>query len=386
MPTLTELRKKRADNSFSAEGTESYGLPRDYYLSPEVFEREKQTIWQRNWLFVGLVEDLQKTGDYIARDFLDQKIYVIRSKDGELRAFYNVCQHRGHTLLEPGKGNARLIGCPFHAWVFDTMGNLRTAPQAKHVPGFDHAEFCIPEVRLDVLGPMVFINFDDEAKPLLDMGGRELLEQMREVIPNLDTLQCVRAEPYTLACNWKLVLEQLECYHCPYLHPEAMGPQSTMLQNSFEFSHSDYTQRHISRLKDEARDNPDALVKVDQSAAIEDFYIWFLWPNLMFAARPGAPNLQILETVPQGIGHSQHNLITLCVNNPPTEADLSHMNFYRDIAFKQDVSAMERQMDGIRSMGFVRGRYMIDREHSWWSEAGTHHFDNLVWQALNEDG
>ena len=100
MPTLTEVRATRRGKGFSPDATRSSTLPREYYFDPAIYEREKTEIWYKNWIFVGTLAQLANVGDYITRKIVDQQIYVIRSDDGQLRAFYNVCQHRGHTLLE----------------------------------------------------------------------------------------------------------------------------------------------------------------------------------------------------------------------------------------------------------------------------------------------
>ena len=99
-------------------------LPSHYYCAPEIYQREKEEIFFKSWQYAGALEDLQKPGDYVTSRIFDQQILVLRAKDGDLRAFYNVCMHRGHILAE-GKGNKTVITCPFHAWSYDTTGALK---------------------------------------------------------------------------------------------------------------------------------------------------------------------------------------------------------------------------------------------------------------------
>ena len=385
MPTLTELLRRRAADiaePISPSPESSASLPREFYYAPAVFEAEKQKIWFRNWIFVGLVDDVRSPGDYFTAAIVDQQIYVIRSQDGVLRAFYNVCQHRAHTLLE-GKGSLGRgpVRCPYHSWAYDSFGNLKSAPYAEEVADFDYDRFCVPEIKVETLGPMVFINLEDDADPLSETVG-DLLDMFTRAVPRFDELSLVRTAQYDLNCNWKLVLDGLECYHCPFIHPEAMGPGNSYLEKSFEMSAGRYHQQHLSHLKKEVASDPSLLPFQIASNSVEDLYVWYLWPNLLFASRPGDSNWQILETLPLGPETSVHNLYNFSINNPPKEADISQMDFYQNVLWPQDRTAILRQGKGVRTRGYIRGRYMVDKDHSWWSECGTHHFNKLVWDAL----
>lgn len=127
---------------FRREPELSGTLPASYYYDPAIFEREREAIWFKTWQLVGYVHDLAKPGDYITADILDQKVFVVRDKSGELRAFYNVCMHRGHILAE-GKGSKTIFTCPFHAWSYDTDGRLRAAGNAENVAGFKLEDFSL---------------------------------------------------------------------------------------------------------------------------------------------------------------------------------------------------------------------------------------------------
>ncbi len=381
MPLLSEIAKRRKGHGFSADAGYSYMLPPSYYYDPAVFEREKKGIWYRNWIFVGITADLPEEGSYITAEIMDQKLYVIRSRDGMVRAFYNVCQHRGHTLLE-GKGKTTQVRCPFHAWTYDTQGNLKKAPQAEHVERFDYAEFCIPEIRCETLGPMVFVNLDDDAQPLADFAPG-LLESLRDAIPGFSELKHVRTEAFDVRANWKFIHDGLEFYHGPYIHPEVAATKNPYISPRKSTLH-EHWQLHRSQGNYELMDkHPEELPYKMGPGTIRDVSVWYLWPNLVFAARQGPPNFQILEAVPRGIELTIRNQINFCLNDPPTEFDLGHMDFYRDVIWPQDREAMERQTDGIKSRGYIRGRHMVDPARSWWSEHATHHFNKLVWLALN---
>ena len=193
---------------FRREPELSGTLPASYYFDPEIFEREKEEIWFKTWQFVGYTTDLDEPGDYITADILDQRIFVIRGKDGALRAFYNVCMHRGHVLVE-GKGNRSIITCPFHAWSYDALGNLKAAGNAENVAGFRHQDFGLSEVRVEtLLGLLVFVNLDASATTLASqVDGLE--DQVYETVQDFDQMIFARRDRFDVKANWKFIFDQL---------------------------------------------------------------------------------------------------------------------------------------------------------------------------------
>ena len=115
-------------------------------------------------------------------------------EDGKLRGFYNVCMHRGHTLLE-SKGQAGFITCPFHAWTYDPEGGLRAAGNAENVAGFDHADFSLTPIRVETFLHMVFVNLDDSAPSLASQAGG-LETYVGENILGIDELKFARPRPH----------------------------------------------------------------------------------------------------------------------------------------------------------------------------------------------
>ena len=367
---------------FVADAEQSGTLPPHFYFSDEIYELEKENIWFKTWQYVGLLEDLRNPGDYITADIIDQKIFVARDKSGELRAYYNVCMHRGHILVE-GKGNRTIMTCPFHAWSYDLEGNLKAAGNAENVAGFDHADFGLSEVRVEAFGPMVFVNFSDTGPSLESMAGG-LLDSMRNAIPGFDDLVWARTDTRSIAANWKFQPDGLECYHCPVIHPQIMGGDNGYLDTSWDSKEDEYWKEHITHGNYDLIDgHKDKLLYDFGEAVLRDVYIWYLWPNLIFVTHQGPPNIKLLHSQATGPDTSKRGIISLSPTCPPTPHDLAHMDNYAFGVFPQDKEAMEQQAAGVRSRGYRGGRLMVDAERSWRSEHGTHHFDNLVWEAVN---
>ena len=373
--------RSRSGIGFNPDPTHAVTLPSHYYWDPEIFEREKQQIWFKSWLFGAHLEDLKNPGDYVTAEILDQKVLIVRGKDGVLRGFYNVCMHRGHILAE-GRGNKSIYTCPFHAWSYDTTGALKAAGNAENVAGFKLDDFNLSEIRVEEYANMAFFNLDPDAVALNQLAAG-LEEDFRNRLPDFDRMTSVRIDSRPLQCNWKYVLDQNECYHCPVLHPN-VGFGSRQKTRWINEQHERWS-RHISRADPEEIDgSKGVLPEIDDASPLKyETYIWFLWPNLVFLSHRGAANLKLQLAVPTGPERCRFVVDSMCLNDPPGAADIDSMNFYWDIVVPQDVGAMEAQQLGAHSRGYTQGRLMVDQERGARSEHAVHHFDDLVWRALH---
>jgi choline monooxygenase len=179
-----------------------------------------------------------------------------------------------------------------------------------------------------------------------------------------------------MQCNWKFVFEQLECYHCPVLHPEAALAVDFRRRETQEY---DYYHAATSYL-DPRTDHESLLVRASKGDAFENSHVWYLWPNYMIVGRAGPANLTIIEAIPDGpeaVTVRSHYLLPMLPAGPE---NLRQMNTFRDVIWPQDGGAIESQQNGVKCRGYRPGRLMVDRERSYLSEHATHWFDNKVWQ------
>lgn len=121
-------------------------LEANYYTDPEIFKTEQRGLLSRTWQYAGHVSQVENTGDYFSFHIAGQNLFCIRGRDGDIRAFFNVCQHRAHELVK-GTGNCKVVVCPYHAWTYELTGQLRSGPNIKAVEGFDRTEICLTEAR-----------------------------------------------------------------------------------------------------------------------------------------------------------------------------------------------------------------------------------------------
>ena len=374
MPAQTALR-------FTADSDSSATLPANYYFDPAIFEREAEGIFYKTWQFVGFTFDLQNAGDYITANILDQKVLVVRGKDGELHAFYNVCMHRGHILAE-GKGNKTIFTCPFHAWSYDTTGELKAAGNAENVAGFHLEDFHLSEIRVETLATLVLVNFDPDALSLEDWAPG-MAAHWREHVKMFDRLKLVHEQHYDIACNWKLTIDQNECYHCPVIHggvTTVEGGPDAWITTEFDYwsTHEIRANDEVTRTRIAERKDPHN-VETWQNEA----YIWWLWPNLVFVTHQAPTNFKLLHVMPVDAEHTHEVLYCFTLDDPPSQDDTDNIDRFANIVNPQDIDPMEKQQLGLHSRGYTMGRLMVDGTRSWRSEHAVHHFNKLVWEVIN---
>ena len=193
-------------------------LPGSYYTSPETFAREAQSIFSQRWICAGRSDALPQPGDYVLREIAGESLLLVRGRDTRLRAFFNVCRHRGTRLCESASGRfAGGIQCPYHAWTYALDGALLGAPHMADVPGFDRAEHPLREAAAAEWEGFVFVRLNERPEPLED-ALRPLLGRFAPW--RLAQLTTARRIEYDVRANWKLIFQNFsECYHCPPVHP-----------------------------------------------------------------------------------------------------------------------------------------------------------------------
>ena len=192
-------------------------LPQRCFVSAEVFAQEQERIFARQWVCVGHQSEIAKSGDYFVRDVAGESVIILRDQAGIVRAFHNVCRHRGTRLCEEERGHAAAIQCPYHAWTYALDGRLLGSPHMDEVPGFDKAAYSLFAVNVGLWEGFVFVNLTDDAKPL-----DEVFAPLNGKFShwNLQRLRSGKRIEYDVRANWKLIFENYsECYHCPGVHP-----------------------------------------------------------------------------------------------------------------------------------------------------------------------
>lgn len=206
-------------------------LHRSWYLDAAYFDKEKSAIFLHEWICVGREEDWPDIGDHQVLDLFGESILLVRNREGILRAFYNVCRHRGAQLcssapaddadapLNGGVIARRLIRCPYHAWTYDLDGKLTHAPFMADQEAFDADTIALHPVGVASWGGFVFINLTPDGAP--DFAAAIAGPAERLTRYPLESLRTGRHIDYEVQANWKVLCENYnECYHCGPVHPE----------------------------------------------------------------------------------------------------------------------------------------------------------------------
>ena len=192
-------------------------LPFSWYTDESILRDERARVFARSWQYGGRAELVAVPGSFVTTDAGGVPIVVTRDRDGELRAFLNVCRHRGAVLTD-GCGERATLQCHYHAWTYELDGTLRSAPRSDREPGFDNDELSLLPASVGTWGPFLFVNPDPGAEPLADHLGELPAILAREL--DVNAIEFHSRVEFGANANWKIVVENfLECYHCPTAHP-----------------------------------------------------------------------------------------------------------------------------------------------------------------------
>ncbi|HZO90638.1 MAG TPA: aromatic ring-hydroxylating dioxygenase subunit alpha [Chthonomonadaceae bacterium] len=193
-------------------------LPGPFYTSPEIFRQEQENIFLQRWICVGREERVAQPGDYFVCTVGMESIVIVRGREGVVRAFYNVCRHRGTRLCEESEGHLKnAIRCPYHAWTYALDGRLLAAPSMDALPGFQKDDYPLHPAALTSWEGFLFIALATEPEPF-ESTHAPLLEKFGPY--RLPTLRRARRIVYDVRANWKLIFENYsECFHCSLVHP-----------------------------------------------------------------------------------------------------------------------------------------------------------------------
>ena len=194
-------------------------LPRECYTSSAIFESEQERIFASHWNCVGRASRLAQPGDYFVRAVAGESLIVVRGRDDVIRAFFNVCRHRGTRVCADEAGRfGRLIQCPYHAWTYTTEGELIGAPHMQDVDGFDRASYPLHAAGVAEFEGFLFVNIAGAPAPFAESFA-PLGERLHRFA--LGSLETGHRADYDVRANWKLVFQNYsECLHCPVIHPE----------------------------------------------------------------------------------------------------------------------------------------------------------------------
>ena len=267
-------------------GAGARALGARFYHAPDVFAQERERIFARDWICVGRSEQLDRAGDFVLADIAGESIIVTRGDDARVRAFYNVCRHRGTRLCtQPAGRFAGAIQCPYHAWTYALDGALTAARTMADVPDFERADYPLRQAHAAAFEGFVFVSLAPQPEPFAQafapLAGRFARWHLGE-------LRTARTIEYDVACNWKLVFQNYsECYHCPLIHPQLdkLSPSDSgrndLIEGPFLGGYSEL-RRHGGSLTTTGTTARAPLGDVD-GADLDRVYYYTIFPSLLLS-------------------------------------------------------------------------------------------------------
>ena len=336
-------------------------LPREYYTSQAILDEEREKIFARGWSCVGRASRVANTGQFFTKEIAGESLIVLRDRNGVLKAFFNICRHRGTRLCREESGRfGETIQCSYHAWTYSTDGRLVGAPHMQDVAEFQKDDYPLHQAAIAEWEGFLFVNIQDRPAPFETAFSDLRTRFTRFNLPGLVVGHRVR---YDVVANWKLVFQNYsECLHCPTIHPKL----ATVLP--YQSGANDLTEGPFLGGYMEIRPpNQSATMSgqacgrvVNPDLPEEDRHRGFYYsimPNLLLSLHPDYVNYYLLEpvSVDRTIVHSEW------LFHPDTLADPSNriqdaIEFW-DLTNRQDWDIVEQSQLGVRSRRYMPGPY-----------------------------
>jgi glycine betaine catabolism A len=352
-------------------------LPRKAYHDEAILDWERANILSRDWVIIGRADEAPTPGTYFTTELDGEPILVVRGRHGVLRAFYNVCQHRGTAVVEDQCGTAVRFQCPYHAWIYDLEGKLVRAKHTEDLDDFSFETYGLRPIGCDTWQGFVFLNLDPNSAPLANQLG-DLDEHLGRF--EFESLKTARTMTYDVAANWKFIAENYsECYHCPPLHPQLnkLTPYDVGGDYAPDGAWQGGWMELVAGAETMALDGGQgskhgrpAMCGMTTEDERRIFY-YVLWPTAFLSIHPDY--LLVHRLIP--VAPDRTTVICQLLFEPETMArpdfDPSDAIAFWDVTNGQDWHVCELQQRGTKSRSWVSGRYCNQ-------EASVHAFDQMV--------
>ncbi len=336
-------------------------LPRDLFTDSAVYAREMQRLFHRTWQCVGRSDDVPNPGDHRTFEIGGSGVLLLRDEDGTLRAFHNVCRHRGTRIVEAEAGQGlHVLQCPYHAWSYNLRGELVGAPHMELAENFDRRDFGLYPVGLAEWRGFVFLTMDPDPEPLKEYLGA-FVDRARPY--PLERLRRAQQVTYEIAANWKFVVQNAnECYHCPGVHPQLvrMTPyrsgEEDMRDGPVFGGWMDFVDGVTSLTASGVTGRPifPGLSELDRRRV----YYYVLYPSNFLSLLPDYVTLDWF--IPLGPDRTRL-VFDLYVDRDEVDPAADAISFW-DVTNRQDWHICEMAHLGARTVGYTQGRYSSEEE------------------------
>jgi Rieske 2Fe-2S family protein len=338
-------------------------LAREQFIAPEIFAEERDRIFGRMWNCAGRASAVANPGDYVVREIGGESIIVLRNRSGELRAYFNVCRHRGTRLCEAASGQlSETIQCPYHAWTYTVDdGQLIGAPHMNEVEDFDKKSFGLHRAHLAEWEGFIFVNVADHPDPFEKAFAPMIGRLDRYELAGLHVGHRVR---YEVKANWKLIFQNYsECLHCPMIHPELavvlpyQSGANDLTEGPFLGGYMEIKAPHESATmtgRSCGRLVSEALLEGENR--LRAFY-YTLMPNMLLSLHPDYVNFYVIHP----IAPDRTVVESEWMFHPETLTDrrsnIQDAIEFWDVTNRQDWHIVEESQIGVSSRRYTPGPY-----------------------------
>lgn len=356
------------------------GLPREAYTDPAFLALEREHVFDASWVFVAAGEEIPNPGDAMPVDLVGRPVVVVRQRDGGIKAFHNVCRHRGVILVETAQQARPTLVCPYHAWAYGLDGVLLKTPHfsgdGQHGTGAIERECLdLKSIRCETWNGLVFVNLSGGAPPLA-----EHMAPVERRYPEHDfaRMRMGRVMTFDLAANWKLPIENfIEGYHLPWTHPFLNSVSS--MANHYSVVDEPIAGQG-SNLYERDKAGHEALPMFPRLGPYWQIRAEYpsLMPNLLLGVH--ADHINVWGLFPAGVDRVQERVYffyagdtamtpALAPARAVVESNLHGINL-------EDVGVVEAMQRGRSSPGYVDSRF------SPYHEACVHSFERRIANAV----
>jgi len=338
-----------------------FTLPSKWYFESSYLEKEKTEIFLKEWQLVGSRTQIRNPGEILLAEVADNPIIVICQKDNTLKAFYNVCQHRGGPLAYENCSVSKLQ-CKYHGWVYELNGDLKNAR------GFNKTELNIEDFGLQPIHVtewmgQVFVNLSNSPQDL-----HQHIDEIKTLTSPIDFSDYVFKfrESYQINCNWKVYMDNfLEGFHIPFVHPEL-----NKVIDYKSYKTEIYERFSLQWCPLDSKLSPYG--KSANSKENKAFY-FTIFPNIILNIAPGRLQTNIIEPKNSKtcVVHFDYHF------DNPEEADIEKDADFSEMVQQEDILICENVQKGLESKGYDKGKF------SPLNEQGVFHFQSLVKSSLN---
>jgi choline monooxygenase len=340
-------------------------IPAAWYFDSEIHAAERQAVFGASWQCVGRTDQVAKPGEFLTADIAGEPILVVRGEDGVLRAFHNVCRHRGARVAIEPCGHATKLRCRYHGWTYDLTGRLRGVPEFGGVADFRREDHGLAVIMVDTWGPLVFVHAHRPAASLADFLAPLTARTAKQ---GLEKLRFAERKEYDLRCNWKVYVDNYldGGYHVNTIHPGLAG---ALDYSGYHTVIDGETSVQISPLK-----AADASA-VGAVRAGDNAYYWWLFPNFMINLYQGVMDTNLVLP----LGPERCRVVFDFYFDGATDPQfIARSITVADQVQAEDMDICEDVQRGLASISYDTGRFSVRRE------AGGYHFHQLLARRLLE--